>query len=85
VRRLPSNALARPRPVEEPLHILRASRRRGLSLAPFEIDPDAEAREERRGGSAGAGGGGGSGVASGKPAAALLCAGPGGGAQALDF
>jgi hypothetical protein len=73
VRRLPSNALARLRPVEGPLHVLRCSRRRGLAITAFEVDPDALEREEQQ-----AGGGG-------KPAAALLCAGPGGGAKALDF
>jgi hypothetical protein len=81
VRRLPSSSLWRPRPVDEPLFIVRASRRRGLSLAPFEVDPDAA----DGGAPAGTGGGGGGGGGGAKPAAAALCSGPGGAAKALDF
>ncbi|KIZ00659.1 hypothetical protein MNEG_7306 [Monoraphidium neglectum] len=80
VRRLPGNSLWRPRPVGEPLFVVRGSRRRGLALTAFEVDPDAaEGREN------GGGGGGGSGTGGGKPAAAMLCAGPGGAGKALDF
>jgi len=81
VRRLPSNALQRTRPVEEPLFVVRTSRRRGLALTAFEVDPDAADRTEQRAAAAGGGSGGGSS----KPATALLCAGPAGASKVLDF
>ncbi|GBF90991.1 hypothetical protein Rsub_03846 [Raphidocelis subcapitata] len=85
VRRLPSNALARPRPVDEPLFVVRASRRRGLALAPFEVDVDAEQRQQERQQQRGGSGGGGGGGKAGGGAAALLCAGPAAAAKVLDF
>jgi hypothetical protein len=88
VRRLPSNLLQRGRAVEEAMFVVRSSRRRGLALTAFEVDPDAAEREQKRiekmgGGAAaaavGAGEGGGGG------ASALMCGGPAGKGSALDF
>ena len=86
VLRLPASALSRPRPVDEAVFVVRASRRRGLALTAFEVDPDAEqraaaaaAQRQQKQQTAGSGGAGG------KPAAALLCATPAGASSALDF
>ncbi len=82
LHKLPSVGMLGPRLPDAQLYVVRHLRRK-ISIAPVEVDPDAEL-----GGGGGGGGGstaGGASSGGGAAAAKLLCGGPAGASKSIDF